>query len=266
MSYKQIGLLLSFSLSLLLFVSAAEDVQAETSANGGASVGFDANYKQEVKDPENPENPANPGTSPTTSGDLRIDFVPQFNFWSNKISNQDATYYGNAQLFHDETGARGNFVQVSDYRGSAGGWMLQIRQETQFKNESTANKELNGAVISLDKSWANSNRDQSQAPIVSKDVIRIDNIGETYNLAQAEKGTGEGTWSIIFGASIDNGQGREDTLSPRLDMQGNPILDAAFNNKPIYQNEALSLTVPGATAIDPVPYQTVLTWILSELP
>lgn len=261
---KKKSLILFSSVSFLVF-AAYIPVNA-LAVTGKGTVDIEANYKQEVVDPENPQDVVDPGDSPKTSGDLRIDFVPQLNFGSNKLSTKDEVYFGNAQLFHGETGARGNFVQVSDYRGTGSGWLLQVKQETQFRNESATNKELNGAVLSFDQSWTNSIHSADQAPIVSKDVIHIDNIGETYNLAEAKQGKGEGTWSIIFGASIQNKNDRKNTLSPRMKPTGEPELNPVFENKPIYKNEALSLSVPGNTKKDAVNYQTVITWILSELP
>ncbi|MGC6769301.1 WxL domain-containing protein [Enterococcus sp. LJL51] len=251
-----------FSAALFGF---SETARAE-SWSGNGKVGFEGSYEKEIRDPEHPDQAADPGDSPSTDGDLRIDFVPQFNFWANAKVDEDVMIYGNAQLFHGDTGARGNFVQVSDFRGTGKGWLLQVRQETQLKNDTAESKELDGAVISLGDSWANSTRSADEAPIVQKDVIRIDNIGQTYNLAEAKTGTGEGSWAIIFGASIENENGMTDTLIPRLDAEGNPVTDPTFDNKAIYQNKALSLSIPGATKKDPVAYSTVITWILSELP
>ncbi|OEH80935.1 hypothetical protein BCR26_06600 [Enterococcus rivorum] len=239
---------------------------AESSVIGKETVRFEAEYAQEVRDPENPDVKANPGVSPVTTGDLRIDFVPQFNFLAQKMSSKDEIYQGNAQLFFGDTGARGNFIQVSDYRGTGSGWKLQVRQETQFKNDQAENKELKGALISIDQSWVNSTRSENEAPVVSKDIIHMDNIGETYNLAEAKQGTGQGTWHIIFGSSSDNNKGRKQTLSPITDSRGKPILDGKFENKPMVKNSALTLSVPGATKKSQVPYETMITWILSELP
>ena len=244
----------------------AETAQAESSVSKDGTVIFTGEYSKDVQDPEKPGTVIDPGGSPSTDGLLRIEFVPQLNFSQNAISTEDQTYQANAQLFLSDTGPRGNFIQVSDYRGTGAGWTLQLRQETQFKNETAVNKELNGAVLSFDKSWTNSTRDSSEAPIVSKETIRIDNIGQTYQLAEAKKGTGQSTWLIEFGASIENTNGQENTLSPRLDLAGNPVTDADYNNQPIYQNSAVTLFVPGKTVKEPVHYQTVLTWILSELP
>ncbi|WP_375270020.1 WxL domain-containing protein [Enterococcus sp. DIV0212c] len=255
--------------AMIMFFSFMQPISVNAeprSPSESGKIKFNGEYPKGVVDPEHPDKEVNPGPSPTTEGSLRFDFVPQLNFWSNVISEKDQVYYANAQLFLDGTGARGNFVQLSDYREKGSGWSLQVRQETQLTNESAQNKELKGSVISLDQSWTNSINSASYAPNVSKEVIHINNIGETYDLAQAKPGTGEGTWSIIFGASIDNGQGRKDTLSPRIDQHGQPFLDPGFNNQPIYQNNAVSLSIPGKTKKDPVHYQTMLTWILSELP
>lgn len=260
---KKIAILSLVCLSAFVFGSSIAQAKSQT---GSGEIRFEGNHEVIIYDPEKNNEPADPGGSPTTDGNLRIDFVPQLNFGRNAISNENQIYQANAQLFHGDTGARGNFVQISDLRDNAQGWRLQVRQETQLRNETTSNKELKGAVLSFDKSWTNSHNSSGQGPLVSKEVIRIDNIGETYNLAEAKPGTGMGTWSISFGASIDNDQNQANTLSPRVDTDGNPILDENFDNKPIFKNEAVALAVPGITPVDPVQYQTVLTWILAELP
>lgn len=265
---KKTTILVSLSLIFAGLVALPIAGKAESSVDGNGSIRFieQKDGAREIKDPENMKEIVDPGESPFTEGDLRIDFVPKLNFGANKISNKDEVYSGNAQLFHGETAARGNFIQISDYRGTGTGWLLQVRQETQFQNVESKAQQLNGATISLDKSWVNSTRSQSEAPIVSKDVIRIDNIGETYNLAEAKPGTGQGTWDIIFGSSESNENNQLNTLIPRVDNEGKPILDPTFENKQVYENKALNLSIPGATKKEPVAYQTVITWILSELP
>jgi hypothetical protein len=237
-----------------------------TSFSGDATVEFTGKHPKQVVDPEHPGKPADPGESPNTDRQLRIDFVPQIKFGEVEISDTDQTYYGHAQLFKDDTGARGNFIQVSDFRNDSAGWLLQVKQETQFQDISAKKQELKGSVLSFDQSWSNSLNDPATAPTVSKEVIRLLNIGEVYNLAEAKPHMGEGTWSIIFGASVSNDKNRPDTLKPKLDEQNKPIVDPAFNEQPIYENQAVSLFIPGNTTKKPGNYQTVLTWILSELP
>lgn len=254
--------------SLLLFALFASPSIAKADApnfSGDGTIEFNGKHPLQVMDPEHPEKPVDAGVSPNTDRLLRVDFVPQINFWEAEISDTDQTYYGNAQLFKDDTGARGNFIQVSDFRNDSPGWTLQLKQETQLQNSANGQK-LNGAVLSFDQSWANSINDPETAPKVSKEVIRLLNIGESYNLAEAKPNMGEGTWAIIFGASVTNDKKRADTLKPKLDEQNNPVVDPAFNNQPIYENQAISLFVPGKATKKPGNYQTVLTWIISELP
>lgn len=256
------------SSSLFCLLISPNFVLAENSSNGGAHIGFTGDYSDVgIQDPENPSKKVDPGDSPSTSGDLRIDFVPQLNFTNeNKLSDKDAVIPVNAQLFHDDTEARGNFIQISDYRGASLGWTLQLRQESQFQNTNTANSQLDGAYLSFDKSWVNSTMSSDMAPTVSKEVIRLSNIGETYNLAEAKTGTGAGTWSISFGASKNNPIAIENTLNPRRNHKDQPMLDGDFANKQMIENSAISLTVPGSTKKDTGTYSTVLTWILAELP
>ncbi|MGX7245490.1 WxL domain-containing protein [Enterococcus quebecensis] len=265
--YIESLLLLFLTVSLSPAISFAEEVNG---TRGTGTIQFEKGSGDDhvIYDPEQPEVAVDPGESPKTTGALRIDFVPTLNFSANSIKKgkNSSVFSANAQLFHGETPPRGSFIQISDYRGNAGGWTLQMRQETQFSNNETLNNTLNGAVISFDKSWASSAWPNTDVPNVQKDVIKIENIGDTYNLAEAQKNTGEGSWAIVFGASQDNPKSMASTLKPKVDKQGNPVTDQVFENKPIHENSAISIEIPNETKIDPVTYQTEITWILSELP
>lgn len=201
-----------------------------------------------------------------TQGPLRIDFVADINFSQNKITEGNSNYKANGLLFKGVIAPRGQFIQVSDYREKQTGWSLQVRQETQFTNQAKKNSQLDGAVLSFDKSWVNTSNGISSSPIVSKEVIRLNNIGETYTLAHAEAGTGGGTWSVIFGASPDNPENEASTLTPRLDKNGKVVTDPAKDNQAVYMNNAVQLSLPEGTKKEPGTYSTVLTWIISELP
>lgn len=52
-----------------------------------------------------------------------------------------------AQRFKETDALRGNYVQVTDKRGTQSGWVLQIVQDNQFK--SSTNDELTGAKLTL---------------------------------------------------------------------------------------------------------------------
>ncbi|MGX7243858.1 WxL domain-containing protein [Enterococcus quebecensis] len=262
-----------FSMGLLLVIALTTVPSSyyaqENSNSGDMNITLDTvDPKLGVMDPEkkNEKLAVEEGTYGKTSGPLRIDFVPNLGFSSNKISANDISYSADALLFKGQIAPRGSFIQVSDYRGNANGWTLQVRQETQFKNQNKENSQLNGAVISLDKSWINTSNGFGQTPNISKEVIHLNNIGETYTLAEAKKGTGAGTWSIVFGASPDNQVNQNPTMTPRLDKEGKPVINPSLDNQAVYMNDAVSLTIPGATKKDSGTYSTVLTWIISELP
>ncbi|WP_430597942.1 WxL domain-containing protein [Enterococcus sp. AZ177] len=235
------------------------------SVDGDVNVEFSGrkDVKSGVKDPENPDEAVDPGIANGTQGPLRIDFVPQLDFGKGKVVNKKVIFPVNAQQFKGSTTSRGQFIQVSDYRPNPTGWALQIRQEEQFK--SAENNTLKGAILSFDNSWTNSKTNAAQAPDVSKEVIHLNNIGETYDLAKAEFGKGGGTWSIVFGASGENSSGQKATLAPKLDDQGKPVIDQKLK-KNIYSNSAVKLAIPEAEEIKAGTYSTVLTWIISELP
>ncbi|WP_375178717.1 WxL domain-containing protein [Enterococcus rotai] len=258
---------IAFLGTILFFGGQFDQVQAVGTQEGGAEIDL-KRFKEKhsvIRDPENPEVQVDPGETPQTEGDLRIDFVPKLNFSTVTIADKALILPVNAQLFHGNTNARGNFVQVSDYRDNSTGWTLQVRQEQQFKHATKPGAELKGAVISLDQTWTNSTKDASLSPIVSKEVIHMSNVGDTYNLAQAQPEKGSGTWSIIFGASKENKNDRQNSLEPRLDASGNAIEDPIFK-KPVYSNQAITLSVPKETEKEAGAYSTVLTWILAELP
>ncbi|MGM0125942.1 hypothetical protein IGI37_003343 [Enterococcus sp. AZ194] len=227
------------------------------------TIDFEGEYPWETKDPENPGKTVDPGESEKAGKSLRIEYVPSFDFNQQVISSKDMLYPVKAQLFHDDTPARANYVQVSDYRGTGKGWTLQLAQDYQFRNPEDQNTILNGAVISLNHSWANSAETGTGAPTVQKDVIEM-NPGTTYNLAEAKPGSGEGTWFISFGASETNDFSKKNTLEKML-VDGKAVTDPVYKQD-VYVNNAVSLLVPGKTEKRAVPYQTVLTWTLSELP
>lgn len=248
------------SLSLMIVGPLAVDSHAVESKG---SVTFEGEYPWDKVDPENPGEIIDPGESETAGKSLRLDFVPTLDFNQQVISSEDQLYPAKAQLFHSETPARANYVQVSDFRGTGKGWTLQLSQDYQFRNPEDQNTILNGAVISLNHSWANSSNEKTGKPLVQKDVIEM-NPGTTYDLAKAEPGSGEGTWLISFGASADNQFSMKNTLEAMV-SDGKPETDPVYKQD-VYVNHAVSLLVPGKTEKKATTYQTVLTWTLSELP
>lgn len=256
------NLLLTTFLALVLASLCPLVVSAEAgfSTNGHATV--EASNKTDPLDPENPLQPVDPGESPSTVGDLRIDFVSAINFAETKITETNRRYSSLAQLFFDGTPARGSYVQVTDLRSGAPGWTLQLKQTTQFKNGDSI--ELNGARLSFDKGWANSGG-TGTAPAVFRDTISIDEIGSSYQVASAATGAGDGTWLLSFGASATNKGSQETSLTALTGKDGKPMIDSLYQ-KQANSNSAITLSVPDKTTILPGDYQTELTWILQATP
>lgn len=254
---------------LLLALYGCGAIQEVTYAEGASGTGDLILEQQDkevgVMDPETLTE-IDPGEIARTEGPLRIDFAPRLSFGLGKVAKKDIVYSSHAQMFKNILTPRGSFIQVSDYRGTATGWTLQVRQENQFQQESNASAQLNGATISFDKAWTNSTFDKSIAPSVSKEIITMSNVGETYNIAEAKLDQGVGTWSIVFGASGENAFDQENTLKPLTDEKGKPLVNPDYNNQQLYSNTAINLTIPGAANQLPGTYSTVLTWIIAELP
>lgn len=215
-----------------------------------------------IIDPENPQNIVNPGQGPSTTGALRIDYISSLNFGSEDLNAKDRKFNSLAQLFLDDTSARGYYIQVSDFRPDDG-WQLQLTQKNQFHNsiiQDLSNQELKGAVLSFDNGWANTNG-TGQTPLVTRDSVSVDAFNTAYTIASAGKNEGKGSWTIAFGASKENKQGQKPTLTPLKDAKGNQLINEAYN-KPQFKNSAISLTIPKETKIYPVEYSTTLTWTL----
>ncbi|CAD5896717.1 Cell surface protein with WxL domain [Carnobacterium maltaromaticum] len=195
-------------------------------------------------DPTKPVEPINPGgetPDPGTAGPLSIDFVSSVSFGKNKITNKDVTYFADPQKLVDGT-EKPNYVQVTDTRGTNGGWILTVKQEGQLKNETTTNKELTGAVLSFKDGKAVSAAMGVTAPSVN-DVV-LNPAGASSTIMSAEKGAGALSWLDVFGT----------------------LEDETVEGESVQKNKAITLEIPGTTPKDAVKYSTNLTWTLNDVP
>lgn len=236
-------LVLSSLLFLATFVEAADDAK-DISANGKVQVKDSGTTP--IVDPEIPTDVIDPEPGPSTKGALRIDYVSALDFGKVKLTKSKRSFNALGSKIGKTDKVRGSFIQISDFRENRTGWTLQVKQDTQFKTKDY--DELSGAVLSLDRGWANSTS-TSGAPTVTRDTLAINNIGEVYDVARATKNAGGGVWSIDFGASKDNDKNQPTTLK-KVESD--------------IRNSAVKLTIPDSTKVVPKEYQTKITWILSE--
>lgn len=258
-----------FLSSILLIMSCGLDAKNSYASDldQGGSVTIQGRGTTDPFDPEVPGLIVDPGDVPSTTGTLRIDFASSLDFGAAKITESDRIFYARAQLFQGDTSARGSYIQITDEREKAAGWTLQVKQSHQFKMDvpqEDSEQELIGAVLSLDRGWANA-INTSKMPTVTRDTININHINNAYEVARADSGLGYGTWTIEFGASESNENNQENTITPLVDEDNAPIMDEQYQRQ-AYQNSAISLAIPEATKIYPVQYETELTWLLAELP
>ena len=225
-----------------------QKVLADNSLSSTGSVTIKGSETSEIIDPEEPEEIIDPGPGPSTKGNLRFDFVSALDFSTVKVGKTNRNFEALAVPVNGGQKQRGSFVQITDVRSSSKGWTLQVKQMNQFVTPD--HDELTGAVLSLDKAWANS-PGISKPPTVTRDTLALENIGVAYEVARAGKDEGVGIWSIVFGASKDNPKNQPITLK---EVDGKT------------RNSAVQLKVPDATNVVAKEYQTKMTWILSQVP
>lgn len=255
----------SFFITLLIFITLGLFLTEKTSADdalkqtGSGQVNVEASDESEIVDPEEPEEVIDPETNISTKGNLRFDHLPTIDFGTVKLTKNNRTFKALAEKVKDAN--RGSFIQISDLREKSTGWVIQVQQDYQFRT--TDYDELTGAVLSLDKGWANSTSD-SGAPTVTRNTLAITNIGEAYEVARAEKNSGQGIWTISFGSSGDNDDDQKSTITEEINSveksQKKLVSSTAL------KNSAVTLNIPEATQVLPKEYKTKFTWTITAAP
>lgn len=133
-------------------------------------------------------------------GGLTLDFVSTFTFETNKAVRENDIYYAQPQHLRDARGQpimTPNFVQVTDQRGTAEGWTLNLQKTTRFYDENR--QPLRGTGLSLKNAVvvAANPGNQPRAPST------LDKgTGPTEIIAQADPGSGTGTTTVRWGTSL----------------------------------------------------------------
>lgn len=257
---KRILSLMLLATFIFLFTTA---VIADSISNHGTVNVEDSGITVPI-DPEDPNKPVDPNkpTKPP-KGSLRIDFVSDLDFGRVKIDDKNRQFNAKAQLFKDDTEARGQYIQITDVRSESTGWTLMMEQNNQFVSDD--GDELTGSLLSYDNAWANASHMTDEIkPDVTRETLSLI-PGESVIVAQAERKKGWGVWTIEFGASVGNKYSQKETLYPLEDSNGDPIINSLFN-KPEFGNRAVSLSIPGTTKILPKQYKTEIIWTIAKLP
>ncbi|MCI1904271.1 MAG: WxL domain-containing protein [Enterococcaceae bacterium] len=182
-------------------------------------------------------------------GPLSIDFASSFDFGANKISAQDQVYFAEAQTQKDVQDTTAPFVQVSDHRGTATGWILTLKQNGQLRTSAkTKPQELSGAQIVLKNARVNSIVTDIDEP-EARQELQMDPAGTETVVLSAEEGAGTGTWTVYWGAL-------------KKIAKENPA-----GQKEVRQvADGVVLKVPGSILKAPATYHTELIWNLKDIP
>ncbi|MHC5269721.1 WxL domain-containing protein [Enterococcus sp. LJL98] len=210
-------------------------------------------------DPVNPEDPdpdfpvkpiapVNPGGPDLgTTGPLSIDYISEFDFGLNPISNRDEVYYARAQAYEEDLNKTPNFVQVSDRRGVYSGWTLTVKQESQFQaTKQTEHQVLEGAMIRMLQPTVKSNAQGTASPVASNELSLVPGIETKVVVADSESGAG--TWVAYWG--------EVEAVDEKDEHGKKQVCDVT---------KAVQLHVPGESPKDPVTYQTKLVWNLIDV-
>ena len=178
-------------------------------------------------DPSNPDQPKLPDKDDSQGtgelGPLSIDFISTFEFGKQPISENTVVYKAKNKL---------PYIQVTDTRGTDEGWQLTA-SITPFRD--TENRVLKGAQLLLQNGQKRtSSSNVSEEPTVDKKIL-LDSE-ESQLVMQAKKGSGRGTWLVVW---------------PAFDQ--------------VDTNENVSLQVLGNSAY-PTKYSATINWSLVSGP
>ncbi|MBC1521168.1 LPXTG cell wall anchor domain-containing protein [Listeria aquatica] len=196
----------------------------QVSASGIDSISSsraDAYYKPNY-DHTKPLNPVQPNekiqpksANPGTPGPLSIDFASNIQFGSHEITGQTETYFAALTpvtvISTGQSEEVPNYVQVTDNRGTLGGYRLTVKQNGQLKSGKAV---LQGAEIIFLNSTLRSMTNKKTPRNFQK--IVLDATGESASdVIVAKAGTGAGTWLNIFGGSREQARKSIQVVLPK---------------------------------------------------
>lgn len=243
-------------------LSAHADVKAPTYTMDGltattpASVVFTVPSENDTKpilpgtDPNDPDSPSdNEGTN--SKALLKIVYMSNLDFNTHEVSSKTKEY--KAKLVDTAKGQKTvPFIMISDNRGTAAGWHLNVKQDQEFKNED--GKILRGAYVEFKAPGVLAFDASKIQEGVTSSAAKLSTDGTTMPIMQAEKEFGNGSTYGMFG-------------NPETVTETAKSSKAAENVEPATNEvtDGVSMHIIGGTALA-TPYETSLTWTLSATP
>lgn len=207
-------------------------------------------------DPTDPDHPVKPGGD----GPLSIDYVSNLDFGVQKISSSDQTYHAKAQYGKKPDGTIKmvpNYAQVTDNRGTLGGWSLSVKQDGDFVTDK--NEVLAGAEISIANAAISTNVKDKKASVVNSITLnKSDQI-----VMAAKTGEGAGTYSYVMGTAGNVAENKDAVTD------SDKHKDASGKDKPDdkrFESSDVTLKVPGKSEKLAKAYTATMTWTLSDVP
>ncbi|WP_163654573.1 WxL domain-containing protein [Listeria sp. PSOL-1] len=230
-------------------VSSPTKIIVDSLIQGTSTTKGDITFKQDDSkvdpvdpdDPDNPVDPIDPDHPDGPDGPLSINYISNFHFGEQIISAKSETYYAELDELKLKDGSvvkRPNYIQVTDKRGTNGGWRLQVQQGNQFSaTTSNGEKELKGAQLTLSNPYVVTNSDNnSEAPTAADKIVLVPGSkgsdgevipGAAQDVLVAQKEQGMGTWVEKFG----NGAAAEKSISLSVPVSAEKAKDATYTTE-----------------------------------
>ncbi|MHC5372371.1 WxL domain-containing protein [Enterococcus sp. LJL120] len=228
------------------------EFNADTSGGGGGTT--------EPGDPgdgdggsEVPVDPGNPGGGDggSTTGALRLAYVPDFDFGSHTISYSSAgnTYYAKYQTVteQDASGAnttvthtRPSFFVVRDLRGGTQGWNVTVSNNQKLTNATNSADQLN-VVFSIQNMFVTNTEGFSTSAITLANTgtsAYTDLTSSATTLVSAPSGSGAGSYNVLLGSYA--------------------------NKNTDETNPGVKLFIPANQVISSGKYETTLNWAIND--
>lgn len=215
---------------------------------GDGTITFKGDDDSQVPSPEDPDTPVKPiepDTPNPNDGDLKIVYVPNFNFGTHAKSVAGLTAYADQITVQDATTAENKtvapFVTTKDMRTDRGkGWELTVTAST-FKDK-TSSHEIKGALVSLEN--AGYLGSTAAAPTVAGSSLSLE-PGTAVKVASADASStvadgnqGLGMYSLALGKSTAG-----DTTT----------------------TDGVKFTLPKNTAVNDATYSATFTWTITPV-